>query len=71
MTKDNPAGLRISPEKYHLADVVMLVLSILITIIALYFAIADGVRDFWLLVVVGIVAAILLGKRVRRNSTGA
>ena len=71
MTKDNPAGLRISPEKYHFADVVMLVLSILITIIALYFAIADGVRDFWLLVVVGIVAAILLAKRVRRNSAGA
>lgn len=70
MTKDNPAGLRIAPEKFHLADVVMMVLSILITVIALYFAIADGVRDFWLLVLVGIVAAILLGKRLRRNSAG-
>lgn len=70
MTKDNPAGLRISPEKYHLADIVMMALSILITLIALYFAIVDGVRDFWLLVVVGIVAAILLGKRVRQNSAG-
>lgn len=70
MTKNNPAGLRIAPEKFHLADIVMLVLSVAITFLGLYFAIVDGVRDFWLLVLVGIVAAILLGKRVLRNQAG-
>lgn len=64
MTKNNPAGLRISPEKYHMADIIMAVVFVLITILALYYALVDGVRDFWLLVVVGIVGAILMVRRV-------
>lgn len=64
MTKDNPASLRIAPEKYHLADIIMAIVFVVITIIALYFAIADGVRDFWLLVVVGVIGAVLMGRRV-------
>jgi len=63
MTEKNPAGLRIAPENYRTADIILAVVFLLSAIIALYFAIADGVRDFWLLVLVGIVGAVLMARR--------
>ena len=70
MTKENPAGLRIDPANFRTADIVMAVVFVLVTFLSLYFAIIDGVRDFWLLVVVGIVGAVLMARRVLAKPPG-
>lgn len=63
MTKDNPAGLRVAPEKYRVADIVLAVAFLISGAVGLYFALVDGVRDYWLLVLVGIVGAVLMARR--------
>lgn len=69
MTKENPAGLRVAPEKYRVADIVLAIAFLLSASVGLYFALADGVRDYWLLVVVGIVGAVLMLRRARSGSS--
>ncbi len=70
MTEKNPAGLRIAPENYRTADIILAVVFLLTAIISLYFAIADGVRDFWLLVIVGMVGTVLMARRVASPRSG-
>lgn len=65
MTKKNPASLRISSGHYRVADLVIAVALLLAAILGGYFAIAQGVRDYWLLLVVGIVGSILMLRRAR------
>lgn len=65
MTKKNPASLKVSSEKFRMADLVIAVAFLLAGIIGGYFAIAEGVRDYWLLLVVGIIGAILMFRRAR------
>lgn len=67
MTKENPASLRISSGHYRTADLVIAVIFILAGILGGYFAIAEGVRDFWLLLIVGIVGGILLLRKARTS----
>ena len=71
MTEKNPAGLRIAPKNYRIADIILAIVFLLSAIIALYFAVADGVRDFWLLVLVGIVGAVLMARRAIAARTGS
>jgi len=71
MTVKNPAGLRIAPKNYRTADIILAIVFLLSAIIALYFAIADGVRDFWLLVLVGIVGSVLMARRATTAQTGS
>lgn len=65
MTKKNPASLRISSGHYRSADLVLAVVLLLAAILSAYFAIAQGVRDFWLLLVVGLVGSVLMFRRSR------
>lgn len=65
MTKQNPASLKVSSEKFRMADLAIAVAFLLAGIIGGYFAIAEGVRDYWLLLVVGIVGAVLMVRRAR------
>lgn len=69
MTRENPAGLRIAPENYRTADIVLAIVFLLAAAISLYFAIVDGERDFWALVLVGIVGAILMARRARAEKS--
>lgn len=71
MTKENPAGLRVAPEKYRVADIVLAIAFLISGAVGLYFALVDDVRDYWLLVLVGIVGAILMGRRAKGNPTGS
>lgn len=65
MTKQNPSSLKVSAEKYRMADLVIAAAFLLAGIIGGYYAISEGVRDYWLLLVVGIVGAILMFRRSR------
>lgn len=68
MTKKNHASLRISSGHYRIADLVIGVAFAISAIIGAYFAVAHEVRDYWLLVVVGIVGAVLMLRRSREVS---
>lgn len=65
MTKKNHASLRISSGHYRIADLVIGVALLLAAVVGGYFAIAQGVRDYWLLLVVGIIGGILMLRRSR------
>lgn len=65
MTKKNHASLRISSGHYRTADLVIAVAFILAAIVGGYFAIAHEVRDYWLLLIVGIIGAVLMLRRSR------
>lgn len=65
MTKPNPSSLRISSGHYRTADLVIAVACFLAGILGGYFAIVHEVRDFWLLLVVGIVGGILMLRKAR------
>ena len=71
MTKENPAGLRVAPEKYRVADIVLAIAFLISGAVGLYFALEDDVRDYWLLVLVGIVGAILMARRAKGSPTGS
>lgn len=70
MTEKNPAGLRIAPKNYRTADIILAITFLLSAVIGLYYAVADGVRDFWLLVLVGIVGAVLMFRRASAAEPG-
>lgn len=65
MTKDNHASLKISSGHYRRADLIIAIAFLISGIVGGYFAIAQGVRDYWLLLLVGIVGAILMFRRSR------
>ena len=65
MTKKNHASLRISAGHYRTADLVIAIAFLFSGIVGGYFAVAQGVRDYWLLLLVGIVGAILMFRRSR------
>lgn len=67
MTKKNPASLRISSENYRIADLVIAIAFLFSGMVGGYFAIVDGVRDFWLLLVVGVVGTVLMFRRSRAS----
>lgn len=68
MTKKNHASLRISSGHYRTADLAIGVVLLLAAALGGYFAIAQGVRDYWLLLVVGIVGGVLMLRRAREPS---
>lgn len=70
MTERNPAGLRVSPKNYRTADIVLAIAFVITALISLYFAIADGVRDFWALVIVGVIGAVLMARRAHGDTPG-
>lgn len=65
MTKKNHASLRISSGHYRTADLVIAVAFFISAIIGAYFAVAHEVRDYWLLLIVGIIGGVLMLKRSR------
>lgn len=68
MTKKNPASLRISSGYYRTADLVIAIAFLFSGIVGGYFAVAQGVRDYWLLLIVGVVGAVLMFRRSRTSS---
>lgn len=64
MTKENHASLRVDARHYRTADLVIGIAFVVTTFISLYLAIAHETRDYWLLVLVGIVGAVLMFRRV-------
>lgn len=70
MTENNPAGLRIAPKNYRTADILLAIVFLLAAIISLYFAVVDDVRDFWALVLVGFVGAVLMARRAMVTKPG-
>lgn len=65
MTDDGKSALHMKPQHFRTADMVIGVAFLLAGTLGGYFAIADGVRDFWLLLVVGVVGAVLMFRRAR------
>lgn len=65
MTKKNESSLKISSGHYRTADLIIALALLLAAVVGGYFAIVDGVRDYWLLLVVGIVGAVLMFRRAR------
>lgn len=65
MDKKNPASLKVSSGHYRMADLVIAIAFLLSGIVGGYYAIAHGVRDYWLLLVVGIIGAVLMFRRAR------
>lgn len=65
MTKKNHASLRISSGHYRTADLVIGVAFAISGIIGGYFAVVHEVRDYWLLLIVGIIGAVLMLRRAR------
>lgn len=49
---------------YRIADIVLVVVLMVGAVVSLYFAAGEGVRDYWLLVVVCLVFGLLLIKRL-------
>lgn len=68
MTKKNPASLRISSVHYRVADLVIAIAFIVAAIVGGYFAVVREVRDYWLLLIVGIIGAVLMLRRSREAS---
>lgn len=67
MTKKNPASLKISSGHYRRADLIIAIAFLFSGVVAGYFAIAQGVRDYWLLLLVGVVGAVLMFRRSRSS----
>lgn len=70
MTKKNHASLKISSGHYRTADLLIGVAFLLASIVGGYYAISQQLREYWLLLIVGIVGAILMLRRARTNETG-
>lgn len=71
MSDHQKSSLHMKPQHFRTADLVIGVAFLLAGIIGGYFAIADGVRDYWLLLVVGILGAVLMFRRARRPDSAA
>jgi len=65
MTKKNPAALKISSGHFRTADLVIACAFLITAIVSGYLAIAHQVRDYWALLLVGIVGAVLMFRRSR------
>lgn len=68
MTKKNHASLRISSGHYRMADLVIAAAFILAAIVGGYFAITEDSREYWLLLIVGIIGSVLLLRRSREDA---
>lgn len=68
MTKQNHASLRISSGHYRVADLVIAIAFIITAIVSGYFAVAHEVRDYWVLLIVGIIGAVLMLRRSREDA---
>lgn len=68
MTEKNHASLRISSGHYRIADLVIAVAFIIAAIVGGYYAVVHEVRDYWLLLVVGIIGAVLMLRRARSDA---
>ena len=69
MSEKDQSALHMKPRHFRTADLVIAVAFLLAGIVGGYFAIADGVRDYWLLLVVGILGAILMFRRAMAAPT--
>lgn len=65
MTKKNHASLRISSGHYRTADLVIAAAFLITAIVSGYLAVAHEVRDYWVLLIVGIIGAVLMLRRSR------
>lgn len=65
MTTKNPASLKISSGHYRTADLVIAIAFVVTAVVSGYFAVADGLREYWALLLVGIVGAVLMLRRAR------
>lgn len=63
MTEQNHASLRVGARHYRIADMLIGVALCGAAVISAYLAIAQNVRDYWLLLVVGIIGAVLMFRR--------
>lgn len=68
MTKKNHASLKVSSGHYRTADLVIAIAFIFTAIVSGYLAVAHEVRDYWVLLVVGIIGAVLMLRRSRQVS---
>lgn len=68
MTKENHSSLRISSGHYRTADLVIAIAFIITAIVSGYLAVAHEVRDYWVLLVVGIIGAVIMLRRSRQVS---
>lgn len=62
---NRPADKR--PGHYRTADLALAVVFLLAGIFGGYMAMAEGVRDYWLLLIVGVVGTVLLWRRAMRG----
>lgn len=63
MTDQQHSALHMKTRHFRTADIVIGIAFLLAGIAGGYFAIVEGVRDFWLLLVVGVIGAALLFRR--------
>ncbi|MCO5217045.1 MAG: hypothetical protein M9953_02385 [Thermomicrobiales bacterium] len=63
MTNENHASLRVDSRHYRIADIVIGVAFVITAVVSAYLAIAHETRDYWALLVVGVVGAILMFRR--------
>lgn len=63
MTNENHASLRVDSRHYRIADIVIGIAFVIAAIVSAYLAIAHETRDYWALLVVGIIGAILMFRR--------
>ncbi|MCA9834921.1 MAG: hypothetical protein KC435_13295 [Thermomicrobiales bacterium] len=61
----NHASLRIGSQHYRTADLIIAAACVIAAIISAYLAIAHEVRDYWALLLVGVIGAILMFRRSR------
>lgn len=70
MTKKDQSSLRISSSHYRTADLIIAIAFIITAIVSGYLAIAHQVRDYWVLLIAGIIGAVLMLKRSRTPNQG-
>ena len=68
MSEKNHSSLRIPSGHYRTADLVIAIAFLLAAIVSGYYAVAHQVRDYWALLLVGIVGAVLMFRRARSAS---
>lgn len=63
MTNENHASLRVDSRHYRIADVIIGIAFVVTAIVSAYLAIAHETRDYWALLVVGVIGALLMFRR--------
>lgn len=71
MKEKEPGALHVKPRHYRTADLVIAVAFLLAGILGGYFAIVQNVRDYWLLLVVGIIGALLMFRRASSEESAS